>query len=231
MSTITHAIIAAAGRGKRLGMGKPKCLIEVQGSPIIAYQLHLLRHVPDVRVVVGFSEYALMEQVKKIRQDVIFVRNPNFRHTGTLQSLHMAAKGLDDYCLCLDGDMIIEEKSFERFVEICDLGQPYIGVSDEITTDPVYAHVKPDPGGLIVHGFSRSNAGDGPAYEWANVAYIPSTWLNFEHTDVFKRLERQLPIKAACLRRLEIDTPEDLSLAEDVMAKEPQYCNKIPLLA
>ena len=53
MQHVENIIIAAAGRGKRLGLGLPKCLVRVQNRAIIEYQLHLVRHIPHVRLVVG----------------------------------------------------------------------------------------------------------------------------------------------------------------------------------
>ncbi len=67
MSNVKHAVIAAAGLGSRLGLGKPKCLLEVDNKPLIEYQLKLLKNVADVRVVVGFEEHLVIPLVKKIK--------------------------------------------------------------------------------------------------------------------------------------------------------------------
>ena len=45
-------VIAAAGKGSRLGAGKPKCLIEVCGRAIFEYQLKAFGWADEIRMVV-----------------------------------------------------------------------------------------------------------------------------------------------------------------------------------
>ena len=68
MQHVENIIIAAAGRGKRLGLGLPKCLVRVQNRAIIEYQLHLVRHIPHVRLVVGYFEQDVVEFVRRLRR-------------------------------------------------------------------------------------------------------------------------------------------------------------------
>ncbi|VFS90048.1 putative sugar nucleotidyltransferase [Pseudomonas aeruginosa] len=53
MSPIEHAVISAAGIGSRLGLNKPKCLVEVGGKTLLAQHLERLAEIPNVWVVVG----------------------------------------------------------------------------------------------------------------------------------------------------------------------------------
>lgn len=81
-------IIAAAGLGSRLGHGKPKALIEVGGRTVIERMLtDCLSDEKDIRVVVGFQEQEVIDHVRSIRPDVIFVRNPDFRDGAARRSL------------------------------------------------------------------------------------------------------------------------------------------------
>ena len=49
MQTIGSAVIAAAGLGSRIGMGMPKCMIEIDGVTILSRLLTALRpHVPVI---------------------------------------------------------------------------------------------------------------------------------------------------------------------------------------
>jgi len=220
MQTIEHVVIAAAGRGMRLGLGMPKCLVPVAGRPIIDYLLRAVAHIPDVRLVIGYREELVLKYVKERRSDVIFVRNSNFYHTSTLQSLFMGARGISGNCVCLDGDMIISEKEFQDFITVCEEEQPLIGIADEITEDPVYAHVVKHADVYSLHEFSREKVS---AYEWANIAYIPASWLNDENTYVYERLRAFLPCRAACVRRIEVDTPEDLKRADALLRGEDTF--------
>lgn len=221
MQAIENVIIAAAGRGKRLGHGMPKCLVNVNGIPIINYLLYLVRDIPNVRIVVGYCENDVIEHVRAIRDDVVFVRNPNFRHTATLQSLALAARGLDAHCLCMDGDMIVKEDSFAHFIKRCSTEKSLIAVSEEIMHEPVYAHEMFDSDSLVITGFDRKKKSN---FEWANIAYLPSGWLAFEATNFFERLQKFLPLPALSIRRIEVDTFDDLSAAENILRTETNYC-------
>ena len=116
MPTVKNVVIAVAGMGKRLGLGKAKCLVKVCDKTILEYQLNLLRDVENIFLVTGFREDDVMNFAKKIRRDIIFVRNANFQHTKTLESFYLAARIIDDYAIFMDGDMIIEPNSFKKFL-------------------------------------------------------------------------------------------------------------------
>ena len=91
MPVVEHVIIAVAGLGSRLGLGKPKCLVELEGRPIIEYQLKLLKNIPDIRIVIGFEEFEVINTIKKIRSDVTLLGilhiEPLQRFTAMLQVL------------------------------------------------------------------------------------------------------------------------------------------------
>ena len=157
MSIVGHAVIAAAGVGSRLGHGIPKALIDVCGRLIIEYQLHLLRDVEDVRVVVGYHERAVIAAVRRVRADVIFVRNPAYRHTTTLQSLHLAARDLrGKSVLILDGDTVYGARSFATFLETCRERSSLVSIADEISEDPVYANTAEDADGITGDRFQQN---------------------------------------------------------------------------
>jgi 2-C-methyl-D-erythritol 4-phosphate cytidylyltransferase len=46
------ALIVAAGRGERLGSGRPKALVNVAGRPMLEWSVEALRRVPEVRQIV-----------------------------------------------------------------------------------------------------------------------------------------------------------------------------------
>ena len=83
------AILLGAGQGTRLRPltdDRPKCMVEVDGTPLLTWQLHALRAagVDDVVVVRGWCRTA-------IRGDGLrFVDNPDFATTNMLESLHRA---------------------------------------------------------------------------------------------------------------------------------------------
>jgi len=206
MPAVEHAVIAAAGLGSRLGHGKPKALVEVGGAPLIHHQLRLLAEVPDIRVVVGFNEQAVIDTVRAVRQDVVFVRNPAFRTTTTLTSYAMGAAHLKVNCLFMDADILFEPKSFAAFVRACVAEEKLVAVTKSKTTDAVFAHI----GNGSVERFSRS---DWSQYEWANLCWLPPGYCEAGEGAVFERFERDLPIRCFEIEAYEVDTPEDLDAA------------------
>lgn len=214
MQTVKNVVIAVAGMGTRLGMGKPKCLIKINGKTLLEYQLALLKDVENVFLVVGFLEEDVISFAQKIRRDIIFVRNANFQHTKTLGSFYLAAKIIDGAAIFMDGDMIIEPKSFSEFLEASakiNDDSLLVAVSKRISDDPVYCDIEQREQDLILHEFSYEKVS---GYEWANIVYMPTKFMKNDTCHTFEHLKNFLPAGAKVIDRLEIDTPEDLNYAE-----------------
>ena len=215
MSAVKNVVIAAAGMGTRLGFGRPKCLIQVNGRTILEYQLDLLKSVENVFLVVGFCEEDVMDFAHKIRRDIIFVRNSDFQRTKTLESFHTAAKIIDDAAIFMDGDMIIEPESFGEFLSTAGQSDDMlIAVSKRISDDPVYCDVTGSDA-LTCRGFSYEKKS---AFEWANVVSMPAKFMTGGNTHTFEHLKNFLPAQAKVIDRVEVDTPEDLAYAEKFLA-------------
>ena len=131
MSSIKNAIISAAGMGTRLGLNIPKCLLKFNGISIIEHQLKLLKDIESVRVVVGFMEEDVIKTVKFFRNDVIFVRNPDYQKTSNTYSISLATKNLKEPYLLLDGDLLINKRSFNNFVNFIDKKNSLVGITEK----------------------------------------------------------------------------------------------------
>jgi L-glutamine-phosphate cytidylyltransferase len=88
-----RAIILAAGRGKRLGPlgdGRPKCLVELSGKPLLERQVAALRGggVSEIGIVRGYR--ADMIQLP----GVMYFENPRWSETNMVSSLCAAAQWL-----------------------------------------------------------------------------------------------------------------------------------------
>lgn len=222
MSAVKNVVIAVAGMGTRLGFGRPKCLIRVNGRTILEYQLDLLKTVENVFLVVGFCEDDVMDFASKIRRDIIFVRNSDFQRTKTLGSFYLAAKIIDGAAIFMDGDMIIEPASFAEFLSAAGQSDNMlIAVSKRISDDPVYCDVTGDTA-LRIRGFSYENKS---AFEWANVVSMPAKLIIDGNTHTFEHLKNFLPAQAKVIDRLEVDTPEDLAYAEKFLATGAWFTN------
>lgn len=216
MSSVKCVVIAAAGLGKRLGRGVPKCLIELKGHPVFEYQLKLFQDIEEIRMVVGFSDEKVIKEVTQIRRDIIFVRNPAFETTSTLQSMFLGCQGVNGKCLFIDGDMIVSEKSFRNIEIQCKEGTEFIGVTPDISENPVYTMVRDG----CADGFSTQGK---YLYEWANIAYVDTSRLQYLNTHFYVQLQKYLPMKALEVERLEIDTPDDLKHAENVLTARKDF--------
>lgn len=215
MSAIENAVILAAGAGTRLGMGKPKCLVEVHGRTVLDYQLELLRSVRTVHLVVGYQENDVIEIARSLREDLVIVRNPSYMTRSNFYSLFLGARTFKKPFISLDGDLLMGQQEFGRFLEACRLARDndfLLGVTEAKTDDAVFVHL--DERGFILR-FSRSERAK---YEWTGPIYIGSRaciWrqdaydgYQFEFFSQFERL------KAFPIDLFEIDTPNDLALTE-----------------
>lgn len=73
MSSVKSVVISCAGIGSRLGLGLTKALVQINGRSLISWQLELFKDVEDIRIVIGFQANDIIEEVRKHRQDVIFI--------------------------------------------------------------------------------------------------------------------------------------------------------------
>ena len=195
-------IISCAGMGTRLGLGKPKALIDVGGKPLIIRTLEMLKDYSDIRIVVGYKAEEVIELVTSYRKDVLFVFNHNYMNNGTGASVCLAKKYSRKYILTIDGDIIIHPDDMRKILE-CD--HEFVGVCEISTDDPVLT--KTENGEVM--GFSRREG----EYEWTGVTMIESKKVKEVDGHVYKFVEPLLPLKYEIIREKEIDTPNDYTNA------------------
>ena len=213
MSSIKHAIISAAGMGTRLGLNMPKCLLQFSGTSIIQHQLDLLKDIEDVRVVVGFMEKDVIKVVKSIRKDVVFVRNPHYQDTSNTYSISLATKGLTKPQILLDGDLLINKKSFSEFLNSFDGVNSLVGVTESSTDDAVYVELN-DKNEVIK--FSREKKSK---HEWSGIACLNNIIVKEEDPYLYQVLEKHLPLQAKYIECSEIDTADDLNRAQHLWSR------------
>lgn len=113
------AIILAAGRGKRLKRltELPKCLLKVNGEPLIARYIAILRAcgVREILIVAGYKADKVKAAVRRSVPKVTVVENPEF-NKGSILSLWQARKQLAGEVMILDGDLYFEEEFIRRAV-------------------------------------------------------------------------------------------------------------------
>jgi choline kinase len=210
-------VISCAGRGTRLGLGTTKALVELQGRPMIAWQLDLLSAVKDIRVVVGHDARRVIELVSQIRPDALFVFNRDYTTTGTAASVALAITGTaqNGDVLSLDGDLLVAPADLQRFLSEA---KPRLGVFAPCSSEPVYTTVDTTTSQAL--GFTRSMPADGTVFEWSGLfrintaAIAQAISLGVHRKHVFEMLTPHLPLPYEVIDAVEVDTPEDFRRAE-----------------
>ncbi|MGH7674895.1 MAG: NTP transferase domain-containing protein [Gemmatimonadales bacterium] len=114
-----QAVILAGGVGSRLEKltgGRPKCLVEVGGRPIILHQLDALSDhgVGPVLMVVGYRHEAIREAVG---QRVEYLVNERFPETNSLYSLWLARDWITGDFVLLNSDLVFDPEILSRLLE------------------------------------------------------------------------------------------------------------------
>ena len=199
-------IINCAGVGARLGYGHTKALLQFAGKPIIIHHLEKLKHVKDVRIVVGYGANDVIKTVLTYRRDVVFVFNHDYLKTNTLTSLALGAKHAHDLIVSLDGDLLINPTDLSAFIA---QDKELIGIIPTYTDHPVCVTIEEKKGYKYVSSFGRKKT----EYEWTGLVQIHRDKLQQTSGHVYQALEPHLPIKAIEINCREIDTPQDLEKA------------------
>lgn len=115
-----HAVILAAGVGRRLGGGQaehPKCLLVLEGRTLLDRMLDALEEtgVREVTIVVGHLAEQIREAVRD-RKGVRTVLNPDFRK-GAILSLYTARECLWGNVLVMDADVLFPVELLRRLVQ------------------------------------------------------------------------------------------------------------------
>lgn len=120
-----QAIILAAGMGKRLGeytKDNTKCMVPVNGTPLIDRLLGQLCKLPLNRVVivVGYEGKKLMDYLGTERDGlkIEYVNNPIYDKTNNIYSLALAEKQLqEDDTLLIESDLIFDDGMFNLLLD------------------------------------------------------------------------------------------------------------------
>jgi len=203
-------LIAAAGIGARLGMNLPKALVEVNGRSILERLLtDVLADERDVRLIVGFRADEVVACARRVRDDVIIVRNPSFRDTSVRHSFWLAARHIQQPCIVIDGDTLVDPSAYRVFRRRAAAMDTLIGITPAATTDAVFTRLSDD--GSLVTAFTR---GEPQSHEWCGVAKLQPRLFDRKHDYVFQCIDAALPVPGHVLAVAEVDTQADLALAE-----------------
>ena len=120
-----QAIILAAGMGKRLKdltADKTKCMVEVNGVPLIKRMLGQLDKLQLERIVivVGYQAESLIKYIHSLEIDtpIEYVKNENYDKTNNIYSLALAKEYLlEKDTLLLESDLIFEDQILQLLLD------------------------------------------------------------------------------------------------------------------
>ena len=211
MQIVESAVIAAAGLGSRIGLGMPKCMIEIGGVTILERLLTALRpHVSVIHLVVGYREEMVIEYCARDHRDVVLVRNQDYRTTNTAYSFAQGARHLKGKVVYLDGDLIISPVSLANFLTEAKEREILVGVTTSKSDNPVFIETSRVGKFVDVLGFTRDIPGQ---LEWGNIVVGPHDLMLNAEGYVFARLKEYLPLDGYVLELAEVDTSDDLKNA------------------
>lgn len=236
---MTRAVILAAGIGSRLAAatnGKPKCLVPINGQPILLHKIRRLKEVgiSDIIVVAGHEA----DQVKEVLPtDVTFVINRRYAETNSIVSLACAAPYLrgDDF-LMMNVDVLYSTGLLKRMLWhpapnacLVDVDRPYspeeyrIGVNrDGQITQYVKGAPEYDTIGesaqLLKVGRADSDAFLSRVEQIAHTS--GANGFPLQAYPVLQQGMGLFPVFTACLPWWEIDKPDDLRKCEESYASE-----------
>ncbi|MBI2186193.1 MAG: phosphocholine cytidylyltransferase family protein [Acidobacteria bacterium] len=229
------AVILAAGNGHRMGrltVDRPKCLLEVDGQPLIERQLASLQAcgIRDVTVVIGYHGARLRAQLD---DRVRYVENARYRETNSLYSLWLARHALADGALVLNADVLAPTLLIERLVRSQAEDAVLVDRRKELGPEEMKVKLWFD----LVVDFSKRLPPDQADGENVGIAKFGATGGRrlIAHLEsliaagreqawaplAFRALAREQPLRAvttAGLPWIELDFPEDLSRARRVIA-------------
>ena len=117
------AIILAAGMGTRLRPlteSCPKCLVDVCGKPIMEYQLESLQKagIGQCTMVVGYKSESVRQRFGNNYRGIklSYVENHRYAETNNMYSLWLAKSKMDDDILLLESDLIFDDRLLQELI-------------------------------------------------------------------------------------------------------------------
>lgn len=116
------AVILAAGSGRRMGKyGEdiPKCMLPINGKPIIEWQLIRLKNIGlnDIIIITGY----MAETIKFA--GVTYFHNADYANTNMIETLMCAREALDTDVLISYGDILYTKKLARKTADsVADIG-------------------------------------------------------------------------------------------------------------
>lgn len=126
---VSTALVLAGGRGKRMGdftKDKQKCMLELNGKPILFYIFRALRNSGVEKIVLALDYLADIssERVNQIANELkIEVVNVKGGFLSTSHAVNMCLEHLGDVFFYCHGNVLFQERLLEKLWEVSHEGQ------------------------------------------------------------------------------------------------------------
>jgi 2-C-methyl-D-erythritol 4-phosphate cytidylyltransferase len=219
------AILVAAGRGERMGQGRPKAFLELAGQALVLRSARAFDEAPSVGAIVAVvpqteveTARTLLAPLGKLRG---VVRGGERRQDSVLAGLQEAPTGFDGVVLVHDAARPLVDVALVEAV-----AREAAGSGAALPVLPVLDTVKRVRDGLVLETLDRGELGaaqtpQGFRYALLVEAYEAAFRDRLTVTDEAMAVERLgAPVRAVpgSHRNRKITTPEDLAWAEGVLA-------------
>jgi choline kinase len=226
-----QAVILAAGRGSRLGdIDYPKALsLLSNGETILGRQVRMLKEqIPQKRllinIVVGFERYRVMEQFK----DHYFVINDLYKIENTAKSLCRALDTFRTDVIWLNGDVVCHPDALQAVI---DSNKTCMLVNRGPVGEEEVKYKLGTDGAIVSVSKTVENA-EGEAlginfFKVEDAVKLKAALEECERSDYFEKgIEKCIkegmkvwPVYAEADQCVEVDFPEDLMRANDLINK------------
>lgn len=139
-----RTVILAAGLGSRLGHNRPKGLLAPVDETLVQRSIRLLQEagLGPVTLVVGH----MAEHYQKLPEAPLCLTNADYATTGSLRSLLIAHRHLQDDLVVLESDLVYEPRALERLLACPQpnviLASGFTGAGDEVYVDAPGARLR-----------------------------------------------------------------------------------------
>ncbi|HXK08958.1 MAG TPA: 2-C-methyl-D-erythritol 4-phosphate cytidylyltransferase [Vicinamibacteria bacterium] len=219
------AILVAAGRGERMGLGRPKAFLELAGEALVLRSARVFDEAPSVGAIVAVVPEAELDAARAVlaplRKLLAVVPGGERRQDSVLEGLKTAPDGFEGVVLVHDAARPLVDVGLVEAV-----AREAEGAGAALPVLPVVDTVKRVRDGLVVETLDRGQLGaaqtpQGFRYALLVEAYEAALRDGLTVTDEAMAVERLgAPVVAVpgSPRNRKITTPEDLEWAEGVLA-------------
>jgi len=219
------AILVAAGRGERMGQGRPKAFLELAGQALVLRSARAFDEAPSVGAIVAVVPVAEVQEARALLASVgklrAVVAGGERRQDSVLAGLRQAPDGFDGVVLVHDAARPLVDVDLVEAV-----AREAAGAGAALPLLPVVDTVKRVRDGLVLETLDREELGaaqtpQGFRFRLLVEAYEAAFRDRVTVTDEAMAVERLgTPVRAVpgSPRNRKITTPDDLAWAEGVLA-------------